>query len=376
VDTEDSVESIPFVDLRAQYQALREEILPAIEQVMATADFILGREVRAFEEEFTGYVGGLAGYGVASGTDALHLALRACGVGPGDEVILPTNTFIATALAVSLAGAKPVLVDIDPETHLLDLEQTAAAITRRTRAIIPVHLFGRAMDLAPLVELAERHGLEIVEDACQAHGARVNGARVGSIGALGTFSFYPGKNLGAYGDGGFIVINREDLVESVRMLRCYGEVRKYHHRIKGFNSRLDSIQAAVLRVKLRRLEEWNRRREALADMYRERLSGLPVKAPAPAAPGGHVYHLFVIEVERRDELREYLGARGIATGIHYPIPIHLQGAYRELGHERGRFPVAEEKARRLLSLPIFPEMTEAQVDRVCEAVAAFHGGGR
>ena len=266
------MERIDFVDLKTQYAGLRDEILAGLDHVMSRADFILGEPVRTFERTFAQYLGGPAGYGVASGTDALHLALRACGVGPGDEVITQANTFIATALAISYAGARPVLVDIDPATYLIDVERVRHAITPRTKAIIPVHLFGRAMDLTDLMGLAQHHGLAVIEDACQAHGAALDGRRAGTTGALGCFSFYPGKNLGAYGDGGYVLVNDPRLDAPIAMLRNYGQSKKYHHHILGFNSRLDSVQAVVLNVKLPRLDDWNRQRERLAALYRDRLS--------------------------------------------------------------------------------------------------------
>jgi dTDP-4-amino-4,6-dideoxygalactose transaminase len=367
------VESVPFVDLKAQYALLRTEVLAAMDEVMGRADFILGEPVRSFEREFCQYLGGRFGFGVASGTDALHLALRALEIGPGDEVITVANTFVATALAIRYTGARPVLVDIDPQTYLMDVDQVAAAIGPHTKAIIPVHLFGRAMDLKALLALAAVNSLALVEDACQAHGATLGGKRVGTTGTMGCYSFYPGKNLGGYGDGGFVLLGEPELAQRIQMLRNYGQLRKNDHLIVGYNSRLDSLQAAILRVKLRHLDQWNSARQRTAQLYRDGLACQPVTLPALAPPGSHVYHLFVIEAENRDALRDHLEQHGVSTGIHYPVPVHLQPAFQDLGCRRGQFPVSERAAEHLLSLPIFPEMTESQVGYVCEVIADCHG---
>jgi len=364
---------VPFVDLGMQYQSLKGEMLPAIESVCSGSRFILSRDVKEFEEDFAAYVGGKYAVGLASGTDALHFALRAIGVGPGDEVITVTNTFIATVLAIWQAGAKPVLVDCDPISYNIDVEAIKRAITPRTKAIIPVHLYGQPADMDPIMELAASRGIKVVEDACQAHGAWYKGRRVGSIGAAGCFSFYPGKNLGAYGDGGIVVTNDPDVAGKLRMLRDYGQSEKYRHISKGFNSRLDGLQAAVLRVKLRHLDSWNRLRSEHADAYVNGLKAaagivLPAVVVDPGkTPGAipHIFHLFVIKVAQRDKVAKALGDAGVATGIHYPIPVHLQGAFADLGDRRGSFPNSEKLADEVLSLPMYPELRAEQIEWVC-----------
>lgn len=363
--------SVPFVDLAAQYAAIAGDVHEAISRVLRDADFILGRDVRAFEEEFAAYCGAGWAVGVDSGTSALELALRACGVGPGDEVIVPANTFIATALAVSCAGAMPVLVDVDETSYTIDVDQMEKAVGPRTKAIIPVHLYGHPADMDPIMEIARRRGLMVVEDACQAHGSRYKGRRVGAIGHAAAFSFYPGKNLGAYGDGGMVVTSDARIAESIRLLRNYGQREKYHHLSKGFNRRLDSLQAAVLRVKLRHLDDWNAMRRQHAELYRRRLARSGVNLPAAADDVEHVWHLFVIQTEDRDGLQGHLASRGISTGIHYPIPIHLQPAYHSLGLTRGAFPASEQAARRILSLPIFPELEATAVEYVGREIERF-----
>ncbi|MEQ1907415.1 MAG: DegT/DnrJ/EryC1/StrS family aminotransferase [Vicinamibacterales bacterium] len=361
---------IPFVDLAAQYAGIRSDVDEAIHRVLDNTDFILGRDVRAFEEEFAAYCGASCAVAVDSGTSALELALRACGVGAGeaDEVILPANTFIATALAVSCAGATPKLVDVDSTTYNIDIDRLREAITPRTKAIVPVHLYGQPADMDPIMAIAKEHGLVVVEDACQAHGARYKGRRVGTIGHAAAFSFYPGKNLGAYGDGGIVVTNDPSIAESVQQLRNYGQQEKYHHTSIGFNRRLDTIQAAVLRVKLRHLDAWNAARRDCAEAYRHRLAGSGVECPVASAQVEHVWHLFVIEVEDRDALQRHLASLGISTGVHYPIPVHLQTAYRGLGYGPGDFPVTERAAKRILSLPMYAELSPGTVDYVAAAV--------
>lgn len=360
---------VPFVDLQAQFRALRDEILPRVHRVMEDATFILGPDVAAFEQNFAAYVGADYCVGVESGTAAIQFALEALGIGAGDEVIVPANTYIASALAVSATGALPVLVDVD-SNYQIDSDLLEAALTPRTKAIMPVHLYGQVVPMEPILDFARRHGLFVIEDAAQAHGARWNGRGAGSFGDVAAFSFYPGKNLGAYGDGGAIVTSDAALADRLRLLRDFGQRKKYEHLIKGGNCRLDSIQAAVLDVKLRHLDAWNGARRRHAAAYDARLSKIGIKPPACVAEEAHVYHLYVIEVEQRDRVAALLRERGIATGIHYPIPIHLQAAYAELGLGRGAFPRTERSAERLLSLPMFPELTGEQIDLVADALAS------
>jgi dTDP-4-amino-4,6-dideoxygalactose transaminase len=359
---------VPFVDLRAQYQSVAREVQQAISVVLERGDFILGREVRLFEEEFAAYCGAEYAVGVDSGTSALELALRAFDIGPRDEVITAANTFIATALAISYTGATPVLVDVDPQTYTIDVSLLERVITDQTKAIVPVHLYGHPVDMDPIMEIAAKDGLVVIEDACQAHGAKYKGRRVGSLGHAAAFSFYPAKNLGAYGDGGIVVTNDRRIAESLQMLRNYGQSEKYHHLVQGFNHRLDTLQAAVLRVKLKHLDAWNASRRQHAQLYRELLATSPVVLPVEASYAEAVYHLYVIRVRDRDGLRAYLQDRGVTTGIHYPIPIHLQPGYRDLGHEKGSFPVTEEYAKQILSLPMYAELTPASIGYVAKAI--------
>jgi dTDP-4-amino-4,6-dideoxygalactose transaminase len=359
---------IPFVDLGAQYADIQEEIDAAMANVLRRHDFILGEDVARLEAEFAEFCEAAGAVGVDSGTSALELALRAYGIGAGDEVITAANTFIATALAISYTGAQPVLVDVDPCTYTIDVSSIEAAITPRTKAIIPVHLYGQPADMDPIRLLAERYGLVVIEDACQAHGARYKGQRAGSLGDAAAFSFYPGKNLGAYGDGGMVVSNDPKVLDAVRMLRNYGQREKYHHALVGFNRRLDSLQAAVLRVKLRYLDEWNARRREHAAEYGQRLSpdlcALPYEAPYAES----VYHLYVIRVGDRDEVRRVLTEAGVSTGIHYPVPIHMQPCYQSLGYPEGTFPVTERYAQSILSLPMYAEMTSEMIGWVAETI--------
>jgi dTDP-4-amino-4,6-dideoxygalactose transaminase len=360
---------IPFVDLRAQYHAIADEINEAIRGVLERADFILGEAVEQFEIEFASYIGARHAVGVGSGLAALELALRAYGIGPGDEVITTANTYIATVLAIRAVGARPVLVDADPGTYNLAPSALNAAITPRTRAVMPVHLYGQPADLDALLPIAARHHLLVIEDAAQAHGARYRGRRVGGFGHASGFSFYPGKNLGAYGDGGMVVTNDGAVAERLRQLRNYGQRVKYYHDLSGTNSRLDSLQAAFLRVKLRHLDQWNAARRAHAALYHRCLEGLPVLRPSTAAEAEHIYHLYVIQTDGRDQVRSALQAAHIETGIHYPVPIHLQKACADLGYGSGAFPVTEAAAARILSLPMFAELSEAQIERVVHALA-------
>ena len=358
---------VPFVDLATQYAAIRGEVLPAMEEVLESAAFVLGPHVVAFEQHFAAYIGARYCVGVESGTAALKLALAGLGIGPGDEVVLPANTYIASALAISAVGATPLPVDVD-DAYGLDPNAFEAAITPRTKAVMPVHLYGQAVPMRPILDVAERYGLRVVEDACQAHGAKIDGRRAGAIGDAGCFSFYPGKNLGAYGDGGAIVTNDERLYERLLLERDFGQKRKYEHLIKGDNCRLDAIQAAVLDVKLRYLDEWNERRRDHAALYDALLAIAGFETPKNRNAEGHVYHLYVTQVRDRDRVRDELASRGIATGIHYPVPIHLQPAYADLGILPGRFPVTETAARRTLSLPMYPELEANQIRYVVDTL--------
>ena len=362
---------VPFVDLKVQFALLREEILPAVESVMQDASFVLGEQVDLFEQEFAVFCGAKHCVSVGSGCDALLAGLKAVGVGPGDEVVLPANTYIATALAVSACGAVPVLVDCVEDTYEIDVAAAERAVTAKTKAIIPVHLYGHPADMDAIMALADSRNVRVIEDAAQAHGAMYKGRPCGSTGDVGCFSFYPGKNLGAYGDGGAIVTNDDDIAEYVRRFRNYGQKVKYHHEMVGWNTRLDSIQAAVLRVKLKHITDWNRLRASNADKYRTQLAGSPVTLPVVAPECTHIYHLFVIRCERRDDLMAYLNERDIQSGIHYPIPIHLQSAYAELGLGVGSLPVTEKAAGEIVSLPMFPELTDEQIGHVCEGVRGF-----
>ncbi len=359
---------IPFIDLKAQYASIKEEIQAAVNATLASTQFTLGKEVAAFEEEFAAYSGGKFGIGVNSGTSALHLALLAAGVGPGDEVITVSCTFVATVAAIDYTRARTVFVDVDSATLNMDVRQVEAAITDRTKAILPVHLHGQPADMDPILEIAHRHGLRVIEDAAQAHGAEYKGRRVGSIGDLGCFSFYPGKNLGAYGEGGMVVTNNEDFAHTIRMLRDWGQERKYHHALKGFNYRLEGIQGAILRVKLRHLDAWTEARRRHAAYYNQLLADIDLQTPVEMPYARHVYHVYAVRMPRRDLLQEALQAQGIQTGIHYPIPVHLQKAYAGFGYGTGDLPVTEKATEELLSLPMFAELQDAQIETVCATV--------
>ena len=361
---------VPFVDLRAQYAGIEHEIAEAMQRVLASSSFVGGPDLDAFEEEFAAYCGARHAIGVANGTDALHLTLRAFDIGPGDEVITAANTFIATAAAIEMVGARPVLVDVDPETHTIDPIHIGAAITPRTRAIVPVHLYGQPADMDPIMAIAERYGLIVIEDAAQAHGAEYRGRRVGSIGHAACFSFYPAKNLGAYGDGGAITTNDSALLSAMQRLRDHGRTSKYEHATIGYNSRLDNLQAAVLRVKLRHLDDWNRQRRQVAAWYAEALADTGVGIPAVRRGSTHVYHLFVITAPDREVLAARLREEGIATGIHYPLPLHLQPALRHLRYRLGQMPNTELEAVEILSLPIYPELAREQVEQVAGVIRA------
>lgn len=366
-----TLQQLPLVDLQLQHAGLAPQIDEAIARVIRNSDFVLGGEVEAFESEFSRYCEAAHAVGVDSGTSALELALRAMGVGPGDEVITVANTFIATVLAITHTGATPVLVDVDPVTLTMPPEAFAQAITSKTKAVIPVHLYGMPADMDPILRLAREEGVRVIEDACQAHGARYKGRRVGSLGDAAAFSFYPGKNLGAFGDGGAVVTNDGNLASSVRSLRNYGQQRKYHHVAKGFNRRLDTIQAAVLRVKLRHLDKGNERRRRHAAKLSALLVESGLLVPKSPVYVESVWHLFVVRSRLRDALREYLLNCGVVTGIHYPIPIHLQPAYADLNCPVGSFPVTEAAALEILSLPMYPELLEEQLTRITSAISAF-----
>lgn len=362
---------VKLVDLGRQYETIKPEIDRALADVLNRTDFVLGEAVRCFEEEFAHYCQAKYAVGLDSGTSALELGLRALGIGPGDEVLVPANSFIASAATVSFTGATPVFVDVDPDTYTMDVRQLARRITPRTKAIMPVHLYGQPAEMDTIMAVAERYGLYVVEDACQAHGARYKGRRVGAIGHVGAFSFYPGKNLGAYGDGGALVTNDSEIAERVRVMRHWGQRERYLHHYKGWNHRLDTIQAAVLRVKLRYLDEWNARRRHWARLYDQLLAGTSIICPKELPSAEHVYHLYVIQVEERDRLQTFLASQGIATGIHYPIPIHLQPAYADLGYRAGDMPVTEHCAARVLSLPLFAELKTEEVEFIADRIRSF-----
>ncbi len=364
--------AIPLVDLRAQYDPLKNQILSGIEQVFDGMHLFLGENVQALEKEFAAYCGATDGIGVSDGTTALQVILRAMGIGPGDEVITVSHTFIATAEAIVLVGATPVFVDIHPETSLMDVSQVEAKITPQTKAILPVHLYGQTVDIDPLREIAARHGLRVIEDSAQAHGAAYHGRRAGSLGDASGFSFYYSKNLGAYGEGGFITTSDPELAHKMRMIRDHGSEKRYCHELIGFNARLDEIQAVVLRAKLPHLEQWNDARRRIAGEYNQRLAGLPVVTPFVAPGNLPIYHQYVIRTERRDTLQVWLKEQGVGTGIHYPIPVHLQNSMSYLGYHAGDLPVTEKIVGEILSLPMYAELTEEQIEAVCASIRAFY----
>ena len=359
---------IPFVDLKAQYRSIKPEVTAAIAGVLESCEFTLGSEVAAFEKEFAAYCDAEHGVGVNSGTSALHLALLAAGVGPGDEVITVPFTFLATVSAIDYTGARPVFVDVDPRTLTMDPAALEAAITPRTRAVIPVHLYGRPADMDPIVAIARHHGLVVIEDAAQAHGADYKGRRVGTLGDMACFSFYPGKNLGAYGEGGLVVSDSPEYTRTLRMLRDWGAEKKYEHVLKGYNYRMEGIQGAVLRVKLRHLDDWTEARRAAASRYDELLVDSGVETPPPAPEARHVYHIYAVRTASRQAWQDALQRQGIQTGVHYPVPVHLQPAFADLGYRAGQFPASERAAKEVLSLPMFPELTAEQCETVCGAV--------
>jgi dTDP-4-amino-4,6-dideoxygalactose transaminase len=363
--------SVPFLDLKTQYLAIKDEVLSAVSRVFDSTQYVLGSEVAAFEEEFAAYCGTRYGVAVNTGTSALHLALLAAGIGKGDEVITVPFTFVATVAAIVYTGAKPVFVDIDPVTYTMDPRRIEAAITAKTRAILPVHLYGQPADMNAIREIADRHNLVVIEDAAQAHGAEYHGRRAGSMGALGCFSFYPGKNLGAYGEGGMVTTDDPEFARTLRMLRDWGAEKKYHHVLKGFNYRMEGVQGAILRIKLRYLEGWTEARRANAHAYLNSLENCGLTLPVEAPANRHVYHVYAVLTAHREGLMEALNARGIQTGIHYPIPVHLLPAYSDLGYRAGDFPVSERIASEELSLPMFPEMSPGQIEEVSETILEF-----
>lgn len=359
---------VPFVDLKAQYDSIKPEIDDAVLALLDSTQFVLGREVVAFEDRFATYCSAQHAMGTSSGTSALHLAMLACGIGPGDEVITTPHTFIASVAAIDYCGATPVFVDIDPVSFTIDPALVEDAITERTKAILPIHLYGQMADMNPLVDVAERHSLVVIEDAAQAHGAEYKGRRAGSIGVAGCFSFYPGKNLGAYGEGGAVTTDDDEIRRLVRMLRDWGAEEKYHHVLKGYNYRLEGMQGAVLKVKMDHIERWTEARRTAAARYDAGLGDTAVGVPLQLPDRRHVYHVYAIRTDDRSGLMQYLGDRGIASGIHYPIPVHLQPAFAELAHARGEFPHAELAADEVVSLPMFPEIRPDQQDRVIDVV--------
>jgi len=370
------LEKIPLVDLVGQYQRYKEELDTAIHKILETGAFIGGKTVKDFESAFAKFCGTKYSVGVGNGTDALYLIFRALGLGQGDEVILPANTFIASAEAIGMTGATPVFVDVDPDTALIDVRCATAAVTDRTKAILPVHLYGQLVPMEPILELAQKHNLHVVEDSAQAHGAERDGTRAGAYGIASGFSFYPGKNLGAYGDGGAVTTNNPELEDKVRRIANHGRAEKYMHDMEGVNSRLDGIQAAVLGTKLRHFEQATEERRVAAARYQEMLDGVTgLKRPTIISRQAHVFHLYVVEVDDREALGGFLRQRNIFSGVHYPVPLHLQPAYSHLEKGEGDFPHSERMASRILSLPLFPEITEAQQERVVSGVKEFFGAG-
>ena len=358
---------IPFIDLKKEYAEISEEITHAIQRVLKNGYFILGEEIEKFEREFSRYIGTKYGIGVNSGSDALFLALKALGINKGDEVITVSHTFISTVDAIVRNGIKPVFVDIEPETYCIDVTKIEEKITKNTKVILPVHLYGHPVDMEPIMDIAKKYNLFIIEDACQAHGAEYKGKRVGGIGDIGCFSFYPTKNIGAYGDAGMIVTNNEELANKLKMMRNYGSSKKYYHEFVGVNSRLDEIQAAVLRVKLKYLDEWNERRRKITKVYNKLLKDSEVVIPIEKEYAKHSYYLYVVRTKDRNKLQQYLSANGIQTMIHYPIPIHKQKAYLNLGFNI-RLPVTEKACNEILSLPMYPWLSEDEVSSIAEVV--------
>lgn len=364
---------VPLMDLREQYNGLKEELHTALEQVMENGQYILGPEVKSLESKVAEYCQCKYGIGVANGTDALVIVLKALGIGEGDEVITTPFTFFASAECISQVGAKPVFIDIDPKTYCMDVSLLEERINERTKAIIPVHIFGQTVDMEPLLKLASKYNLKVVEDACQAIGSTYQGKPAGSMGDAACFSFFPTKNLGGYGDGGMIVTSDEALAKRIRILRHHGSVKKYHHQEIGYNSRLDEMQAAILGVKFPHLESWNEARREKASIYAEAFKELPLDLPYRAKDYKHIYHLYVIACDRRDELMDYLNGKGIAAGVYYPVPLHLQPVYKNLGYKAGDFPHSERACERVLAIPMYPELDRDKQEYVIEAVKSFFG---
>jgi dTDP-4-amino-4,6-dideoxygalactose transaminase len=365
---------IPFVDLKRQYLSIKEEIDGAVGRVFDSGRFILGEEVKSFEREFAVYCGCSSGIGVASGTEALYVSLLACGVKPGDEIITVGNAGVPPIAAITMAGGLPVLVDTDPKSYTIDVLKVEEKITSKTKVLLPVHLYGQCADMSPLIKIANKHGLKVIEDACQAHGSLYGEKKAGSLGDIGCFSFYPTKNLGAYGDAGMVVTSNADLAVKARQLRDYGQVKRYVHKLKGVNSRLDEIQAAFLRVKLKHLDRWNKRRNEVASIYNKSIINKQVCKPSKMDYGSHVYHLYVIACERRDDLRNYLKDNGVQTLVHYPTPVYSQQAYAELKKDSS-CPVTEKYSKRILSLPLFPELTDDEARYTCDVITKFNDSG-
>jgi len=374
---------VPFLDLKTQYKQIETVVVPAVTEAMAAGMFIGGPQVTGFEAEFANFCESKYCIGVGSGTDALRFALMAAGVGPGDAVVTVPNTFIATTEAISQVGATPFFVDIDPQTYTMDpqkladyfetcLKLQASSLKPRPKAVLPVHLYGQTADMDPILDIARQYDLVVIEDSCQAHGASYKNRKAGSLSMAGCFSFYPGKNLGAFGEAGAVVTRNEDMAQKMRMIRDHGQARKYFHDLQGYNGRLDAIQAAVLRIKLKRLQDWNQSRRKNASLYTGLLQDIPgITLPVEAGSAKSVFHLYVILANNRDGLQKFLSEKGVATGLHYPLPLHLQKAYARLGHKKGDFPVAEHAAARLLSLPMYPELTVEQIDYVCTCIKEY-----
>ncbi len=365
------MKTIPLVDLKLQYKQIKPEINKAISEVLQVGDYILGKKVEEFEKKFAKYSEAKYCVSLDNGSSALELGMRALGIGEGDEVITPVNSFIASSSAISFTGATPVWVDCDKSTYNLDVVQLESKITKKTKAIMPVHLYGQAANMDAIIKIAKKYKLFIVEDACQAHGARYKGKRVGSFGDIAAFSFYPGKNLGAYGDGGALTTNNKKIYEMVKSMRNYGQKKKYHHSFLGWNRRLDTIQAAVLLVNLKYLDTWNKKRQEKAKIYTKLLKNTPLALPFTEEHNKHVYHLYVVRTKKRDNLKKYLESNGIQVGIHYPIPIHQQEAYKKATRKTESFPVSDIYAGELLSLPIYPELTDKEIQYTCSLIKNF-----
>ena len=363
--------NIPFGDLGRQYKSIKNEIDEAVHRVLDSGWYVLGKELENFEQRFAEYNSSRFAVGVGSGTEALHLALVACGVQQGDEVITVPNTAVPTLSAISFAGAEPVFVDVDPQTYCLNVDLLETRITDKTKAIVPVHLYGQACNMSAIMEIAKKHNIKVVEDCAQAHGSQWQGQNVGTFGDFGAFSFYPSKNLGALGDAGLVVTQDEENAKQLRFLRNYGQTERYYHKVKGFNSRLDEMQAAILSVKLDFLDAWTKRRREIAELFDKNIKNDSIQKPFVADNAFHVYHLYVVRTDKRNDLREYLQQNGIGAQIHYPVPCHLQEAYKYLNYGQGSFPGAEKYANQVLSLPNYPELTNEEIMYICEVINGF-----